>query len=160
VITSVAIRSGDILDAGQVLMQLASEGAPVVLAEVTDAQAAQLSPDQEITVKLDGTEAAPMPARLFSLSGASRAGRLAQFRVEWSTTPAFGRSTDILVNLKQKSDVLIVPKKAIHSAGARKYVEYVTGSSRRRVNVELGIVSTDDAEIVSGLTEGQLVLLG
>jgi hypothetical protein len=36
----------------------------------------------------------------------------------------------------------------------------MSGSSRKVANVEVGIITGDTAEIVSGLTEGQVVVVG
>ena len=158
-ISSVAVRSGDALDAGQVVLQLAQAGAPLVRADITDVQAAQLTLQQAVTAQLDGIPGPPLKASLIDVTGAAGSGKTAQFRVDWADPPAFGASIQIMVSVREKSDVLLVPKKAVHSAGARKYVEYMNGSSRRRANVEVGIVGADDTEIVSGLEEGQLVLV-
>jgi hypothetical protein len=62
--------------------------------------------------------------------------------------------------VQNKDNVLLVPKKAVRSAGTRKFVQYMSGSSRKVANVEVGIVTDDMAEIVSGLTEGQIVIVG
>ena len=61
---------------------------------------------------------------------------------------------------QNKDNVLLVPKKSVRSAGARKFVQYMSGSSRKVANVEVGIISGDMAEILSGLTEGQVVVVG
>jgi len=55
--------------------------------------------------------------------------------------------------------VLVVPKGAVRQAGGRTTVEVQDGSLRRLVNVKVGITTADTAEIVSGLSEGQMVLV-
>ena len=56
--------------------------------------------------------------------------------------------------------MLLVPKKAVHVAGARQYVQYMSGSSRKIANVEVGITTDLYAEITNGLTEGQIIVVG
>jgi hypothetical protein len=64
------------------------------------------------------------------------------------------------VTVQTKDDVLMVPKKAVHTTGDRHYVEYLAGSSRKVADVDVGISSDTDTEITRGLAEGQLVLVG
>ena len=64
------------------------------------------------------------------------------------------------MNLQQKADALLVPQRAIRSSGPRRYIEYMDGNTRRTADVQVGIVAGADAEILSGLSEGQLLLVG
>ena len=91
----------------------------------------------------------------------NHAGRLAQLQIDWPTAvkPQFGVSSTATVLVQQKDGALIVPQKAIRTAGPRRYVEYLDGSQRRVANVEVGIVSGVEAEVLSGLIDGQSVLV-
>jgi hypothetical protein len=55
--------------------------------------------------------------------------------------------------------VLLLPRRAIRSAAGRQYVEYLDQGNRQVAHVTLGITAAGDAEILSGLDEGQLVLV-
>jgi hypothetical protein len=66
----------------------------------------------------------------------------------------------VIVNVQQKQGVLVVPRSAIRQSGGKAKVEVQDGSLRRLVSVQVGITTTDSAEIVSGLSEGQIVLAG
>ena len=63
------------------------------------------------------------------------------------------------VTLREKDNVLIIPQKAIRSAGARRFVEVVDGQNRTMTDVEIGIVSNGQAEVISGLRQDQIVLV-
>ena len=58
-----------------------------------------------------------------------------------------------------KDGVVVIPKKALHTAGSRRYVQYMAGGARKTVDVTVGISSATDVEITGGLSEGQLVLV-
>jgi multidrug efflux pump subunit AcrA (membrane-fusion protein) len=55
--------------------------------------------------------------------------------------------------------VLVVPKKAIRSSGSRKTVQVLDGDTARTVDVTVGTSSADETEVVTGLAEGQVVIL-
>jgi multidrug efflux pump subunit AcrA (membrane-fusion protein) len=94
-------------------------------------------------------------------AGSSGPGRVAEFSVEWPKShPAFGSAVQVQVTTQQKDNVLVIPKKALHTAGSRRYVQVQDGVSRKTVNVEVGLVTDAGAEILSGLAEGQQVLVG
>ncbi len=63
------------------------------------------------------------------------------------------------VNIQEKENVLLVPKQAIRTVGARSYVEVSEGGRRRSATVEVGLIAGDKAEILSGLREGQAVVV-
>jgi multidrug efflux pump subunit AcrA (membrane-fusion protein) len=62
--------------------------------------------------------------------------------------------------VQRKENVLIVPTSAVKTVGRRTFVEYFDGTRRRSANVEVGIVTATEAEIVKGLQEGQVILAG
>src|SRR5205823_6919488 len=96
----------------------------------------------------------PLEATVASLSsGTSDSGKVVQFRVSWAAkTPALGSAAQLQVTVQSKSDVLLVPRKAIRSVGSRQYVQYQDGPNRKTATVEVGMMTADAAEIVSGLT--------
>jgi hypothetical protein len=53
-----------------------------------------------------------------------------------------------------------VPQRAVRISGQRRYVEYLEGENRRTADVSLGISGLSDVEVVRGVREGQLILLG
>jgi multidrug resistance efflux pump len=163
-VVSVLTRPGDSVTPEQPVIVLAKAGDPIVRADVTDRDAARLLSGQQATIRLDGDNGTQTPYAAV-LTGLSESpigiGRVAQFDMFWrNMPPTFGSAVRVAVTLQQKQDALLVPQKAIRTIGQRRTVEYLDGASRRTADVEVGIVSGDDAEIVKGLSEGQLVLVG
>jgi macrolide-specific efflux system membrane fusion protein len=117
---------------------------------------------QKASVRLAGTDGDPLSASVVEITKASDgAMQSALLEVAWPTArPGYGKSAQVAITVAQKEDTLLVPKRAVRSAGARRYVEYLEGANRRTATVQVGIVSPSDVEILSGLTEGQLVLAG
>ena len=162
VISNVQARAGDAVDPSRPVMTLSAGGAPVVQIDLTEQDAARIKPGQTAKVTLDGSTT-PIDAAVSSVVPNKNAGvgRTAILKVSWpDKTPSVGTNAQVGIVVQNKDNVLLVPKKAIRSAGTRKFVQYMSGSSRKVANVEVGIVTDDMAEIVSGLTEGQIVIVG
>ena len=64
----------------------------------------------------------------------------------------------VTIQLASKKGVLWLPPDAIRSAGGRTFVIINSDTGPKRVDVELGLQTRDMVEIVSGLTEGQVVV--
>jgi multidrug efflux pump subunit AcrA (membrane-fusion protein) len=162
VVTAVNVRVGDPVDPAHSALTLAKPGAPIVRIDVTEQDAAKLKVDQGASIVLDGSDAALKGGVVSLTANPNGAGRIAQVRVDWGSgeQPKVGRTAQVTVALQHKDNVLLVPKKAVRVAGARQYVQYMSGTSRRIANVEVGITNDQDAEITNGLTEGQIIVVG
>ncbi|MCC6173984.1 MAG: HlyD family efflux transporter periplasmic adaptor subunit [Chloroflexi bacterium] len=161
-ISSVKVRPGDPFEQERAVLTLAKPGDPVLRADVTDRESARLSAGQPAVARIDGPNGGEFDATVeMVLEGDNNAGRVAQLTAAWPMPlPQIGTPVQVAVTLQEKTDVLLVPQKAIRTAGARKFVEVVDGPNRTMTDVEVGIVSNGQAEILSGLRQDQLVLVG
>jgi RND family efflux transporter MFP subunit len=69
-----------------------------------------------------------------------------------------GNKVTVKLVLASKDDVLWLPPAAIRSAGGRTFVIINSESGPKRVDIVIGLQTRDRVEIVSGLTEGQVVV--
>jgi hypothetical protein len=129
---------------------------------LSDQDSSRVKVGQKATLFMDGADGPSLEATIASVAASSNGlGRTAQLKVAWgSEIPGIGKTSQVGVVVQRKENVLLAPRKAIRTAGARKYVQYVSGSTRKIANVEVGIVSENDVEILSGLTEGQVLVVG
>jgi RND family efflux transporter MFP subunit len=72
--------------------------------------------------------------------------------------PNMAATADIII--ESKTDVLSVPSTTVHSQNGIYYVEVLKNGKVQKVNVETGISSDSNTEIVSGLSEGDVVITG
>lgn len=160
-ISSVKLQSGDTFEAERAVITMAKPGAPVLRADVTDRDAGRLATGQRAIVRLEGGEGGEFEASVDTiLEGEAGAGRTVQLSALWpEPSPNIGTPVQVNVTLREKENVLIIPQKAIRSAGARRFVEVVDGQNRTMTDVEIGIVSNGQAEVVSGLRPDQVVLV-
>jgi len=70
-----------------------------------------------------------------------------------------GQTASLSIVTGSVENALSVPTSAIQADGATRYVTVVTDSGQHRANVETGLVGTTGTEILSGLSEGDRVLL-
>lgn len=69
-----------------------------------------------------------------------------------------GDYVDISLTLEKKDNVIVVSKDLIHNSDGRNYVFMLDKGLKVERNVELGIQNATDAEITSGLNEGEKVI--
>lgn len=70
-----------------------------------------------------------------------------------------GDSIDFDIITAKADDVLIIPKGALRSLAGRTYVQILDGDAKREVDIDSGLVSATEVEVVSGLAEGDTVIL-
>lgn len=69
-----------------------------------------------------------------------------------------GDEARLTLILAKADDVLVLPKNVVKSYGNRKYVNVVENNVKVEKDVEVGIQSSTEMEIISGLTEGEKVI--
>jgi len=108
---------------------------------------------------LTPSETSLIREKCFSGSGTGGNSRTGSTRTR--VKPAIGMNASVTMLLEIKEDVLIVPAQAIQSDKGREVVtllgqDQMTTTS---VPVSIGITNGDQTEIISGLEEGQVVLI-
>lgn len=70
-----------------------------------------------------------------------------------------GNFADIMIVTKKKDNVLILPARALRSFLGRNYVQILDGERISELDVEVGIKTVTEVEIMNGLEEGQQIIL-
>ncbi|GIQ64509.1 macrolide-specific efflux protein MacA [Paenibacillus cisolokensis] len=70
-----------------------------------------------------------------------------------------GHSAEMTIPLQSRKNVIVLPRSAIRSYMGRNYVQIVEGERRKEVDIEVGLTTPTEVEIVKGLEEGQKVVL-
>jgi hypothetical protein len=153
---------GDKLTKDAPLLSLAGPGAAIVEVMPTAEDVSKIAVDQPATITFD-SDPVPFSGAVTAItdSAQGQTGRVVQVHVNWGTRAVpWALVGQVQIQVLRKPDALVIPKAALHSAGSRKYVQIQTPTGRRVVNVGVGLVGTDSVEILSGLTEGQIVYVG
>lgn len=70
-----------------------------------------------------------------------------------------GDLIDFEVISQQKEKVLVIPKNGLRLAMGRNYVQILDGNTKREVDIEVGISTDTEVEVIKGLSEGDKVIL-
>ena len=73
--------------------------------------------------------------------------------------PAIGMNASVTMLLEIKENVLLVPAQAVQSDKGNEVISVSGQGSTIRVPVRIGITDGNKTEIISGLEEGQVVLI-
>jgi HlyD family secretion protein len=166
-VVSVKVKIGESVSTGKPIVILAKPGAPVIHADLSDVDPTRVATGQPARVELDTGKGQPQTfdatvSDVTAVGADSSAGPSATFQVTWADgqTPKFGSVVVVTLDLQRKDGVLVVPSNAIRHSGGRTVVEVQDGNLRRLVPIQVGITGLDRVEVVGGLNEGQMVLVG
>ncbi|MBB3150444.1 RND family efflux transporter MFP subunit [Paenibacillus endophyticus] len=70
-----------------------------------------------------------------------------------------GDSAELTIELQKRENVIVLPRSAVRTYMGRLYVQIADGDRRKEVDVEVGLTTPTEAEIVKGVAEGQQVIL-
>jgi HlyD family secretion protein len=165
-VASVLVQPGDILDSGRPAIIIASAGDPILVATLPAAgsrsTSAQVSTGQKAAVAIDSGDGTQLQGSVIDLAEAQNGDRLAKIQVDWSLggPAAVGQTAIVRINVQEKQNALLIPKGALQTVGTRKYVETLDAGFRKAIDVEVGIMTAADVEILGGIQEGQAVIAG
>lgn len=159
-------REGDQIQAYTPVIVLANPRELEIAVELNQQDLPKVALGQEATVTLDVFKGQSLKEKVVSLpsmSGQPQPTSTARtIRISFNP-PGPGAELGMLANVvivtQKKENTLLVPTSAVRRFGGRKYVQIVTESGRKReVDVETGIVTDTDTEILKGLKEGMKVV--
>jgi multidrug efflux pump subunit AcrA (membrane-fusion protein) len=75
-----------------------------------------------------------------------------------SVALTLGETATLVIQVEARPDVLWLPPAALRTYQGQDFVFIETNGVQRRVNVVLGLQSSDRVEILEGLEEGQAVV--
>lgn len=70
-----------------------------------------------------------------------------------------GQLASIMLTLERKEDVIVIPKLLVNSFANRKFVNVLKDDIREERDIEIGIQTNTEVEVVKGLQEGELLIM-
>jgi hypothetical protein len=130
------------------------------VAAFSASDAARLAIGNPVSVQIDGSSTAFTGSVVALADNSTGSGRQAQIEVAWADqAPALGSTVQVELTVGHRDGVLLIPQRAIRGAVDHRSVDILDGSERRTVDIKIGAVSGDEAEVLSGVSTGQLVIL-
>ena len=176
-VVAVQATQGEPVEVGAAALVVTKLGVPIVEITLPAANSRQAPPtdanqdvltrlaaQQPATVQIDDGSGTQYTAAVTRIgNGLAPGSRTVLLNVDWGDrTPPYGATALVQITISQKQNVLLVPRAAIQVSGDRKFVEYLdpVAGTRKVTEVTTGASDGTQTEIVSGLSEGQLVLGG
>lgn len=164
-ILSVGIRPGEMVYGFNPVIRLADLSELQIIAQVDELDVALVAPGQKVNIRLDAFPEEELAGELISLAPAATAQRgstvyEAIVRLEEMSLPLrVGMNVDLTITTLVKENALLLPSRAIQSTGQRKVVKVLRGNRHEEVEVTTGLSNQMSVEILSGLSEGDIVVL-
>ncbi|GBG08542.1 RND transporter [Paenibacillus agaridevorans] len=119
--------------------------------------------DPDSSLKTKGVVAS-LPTGSANASNSARAAILERtllfdFENEPPDSIRLGDNLEFALELVRKENALIIPRGALRNYQGRDFVLVVDGETSRELDVERGLVTPTEVEIVAGLAEGQQVVV-
>jgi HlyD family secretion protein len=165
-VLSIDLEVGEIINGSQPVAVVADTTSLRIKADVDEIDVGRVQAGQAVTVTLDAYPGVRLPGKIESIApGATlrQGSTVYQATVSFVPTgevvPREGMAANVDITAQRKDGVLLLPNRAFEAVGRRQYVTVRQGDSTARLEVETGLSNNTDTEIISGLEEGQTVLL-
>jgi HlyD family secretion protein len=158
-----AVEPGDIVSPGKVLLTINSSSETRLTAQIDEKNLPYLKTGQAALASSEAFPERNFKAVLYYISpgvDTTRGSVEARFRVP--EPPDYLRAdmtVSIDIGVGRKAHALTVPSEAVREAGGAQTVQVMRDGTARSVKVEIGIRTGSRAEIVSGIAEGDMVVL-
>lgn len=158
-------REGEAVAAGQVVASVTDPDRPQVRVKVDQPDLPRVAEGQHIAITFDGLPDNRWDGKLHTVGRGLResAGRevaevLGAIRDPEHLLP-WNASVNVEVVVVERPSVLLIPRVALRREGDRRIVFVLKGGRAERREVTVGAVSSSEAEIESGLAEGEPLIL-
>ncbi len=160
-------KAGEPVSAYGEIIGLADPTKLIITADLSDDDSAKVALEQVADITLDAFSSeilkgtiTKLPTSLVTAQGVIQ-DRSIRIEIDWPKEGAeIGMLARVTITVQHKDDVLKVPIESVKRSGRRTYVEYMDGDIKRAKNVETGIQTETEVEILSGLEEGFVILQG
>lgn len=154
---------GEVVNAGQALAVLVSDGPLEIVIEPDEKNLSRLAVGQEAQVLADAYPEEPFAARVTTVVGAVDPVRgTIEVRLLAAEPPPWlvpDMTVSVEIESARHPDALTVPREAVRRTGERPWVFVHREGRAERRELRLGLVGQETIEVLGGLEVGEVVLL-
>lgn len=163
-----SMKAGDYVNAFQPVVTVADPSSLQLTYAAGDAKnVSAVEPGMPVSLKYKGKEYAgkvlQTPSSAPIVADKAKADRNATTIVMSMDNPPggihVGDVAEMTIELQKRENVIVLPRAALRAYMGRSYVQIAEGERRKEVDVEVGLTTPTEVEIVRGLEEGQKVIL-
>lgn len=166
-VASIAIETGESVSPQMPALTLVGDSQFTIQADVDEADIGWIALGQEVRITFDAFPDQELRGQVLTIAPlASIDLGIVSYRVtiesQETTLPLrAGMTANTEIVKEQREDVLLVPNLAIalDPASGRKYVDKQTATGLEQVEIETGLTTEAYSEVLSGLQEGDLVVV-
>lgn len=166
VVTRVDADLGSTINAGRVIIGVADVTEYRVKLNIDETDIAKITVGQEVLIGLDAYPDVNITAKVTDVaSTATTVQGVVNYVVTVTLVPGqapikIGMTADANIVIDKKDNVLLAPNRAIRAAGNQHFVTIPKGSDQvEEIEVKIGMANDQETEIVSGLNEGQTIII-
>jgi HlyD family secretion protein len=166
IVTHVDFDLGSFAMAGKTVLGVADASELRVKLNIDETDIAGIKTGQNATVDLDAYPGVTLDARVSDVAAAATTNQgvvnyVVTVTLDPGSTPVkFGMTANANIITARKDNVLLVPNRAIRAEGSKRFVtvQKPNGASEE-VEIKTGMANDQETEVMSGLNEGQPVLI-
>ena len=152
-------------DSSQRIAVIEAGGTPMASFNISEIDVSKVRPGQKATIKLDSISDKTFTGKVINVdrigtvsSGVTNYPVVIKFDAEApEILPNMSATANII--LEVKDNVLLVPSSALQKQGDQNVIRVMKEKEQQTVNVEIGLTSETQIEILSGLSEGDEVVV-
>jgi HlyD family secretion protein len=162
---SLPIRQGDFVKAGDLLAELADLHKVRIRAFIDEPELGQIAVNQPVDILWDAQPGRVWNGRTEVLPkqvvtrGTRSVGELICSVTNDRQDLLPNTTVDVRIQVSERPSVLVIPRGAVSIDGDKRYIFRVENNRLRRVQITVGIANPTKIEVLSGLSEGDVVAL-
>ena len=167
VVTDIQVEKGESASMGQVLVVMNTKGKFEIVANISEVDIAKIKVGNPVGITLDAFSGGEKwTGKIVSIRPAET---VVQGVIFYETKIVFdnederlksGMTANLEIEIGRKDDALRAPIRGIKEEPGRKYVQVLQNGKPVDTTITVGLENTDWVEVLSGLTEGQEVVVG
>ncbi|MGB9722299.1 MAG: efflux RND transporter periplasmic adaptor subunit [Chloroflexia bacterium] len=165
-VVELAADEGEVVGAYSSLVRLADLRQLQIRARIDEIDVGWVSPGQAVTVTLDAFPGRPLRGTVQEIAPAVTIDRGTPYylttialRPPLPVTLRLGMAANLTIVTVEKEDALLIPRQAVERIGEGYYVTVLREGRSERVRITLGVADPQYYEVLSGLEEGERVLM-
>ncbi len=162
-VTALLVDSGEIVNNGQTVIVVSDVNTFQADINLDETDVARIAIGGTVTITIDAFPGAELSGKVIDIAPSARiqSGVVlypVTVRLDATDLPLRpGMTANVTIIVEKRENTLIVPFRAVETEGGQAFVTLQTDSGSQRVPVTLGLITDTQIEILSGVSEGDLV---
>jgi HlyD family secretion protein len=159
------VRTGQYVRVGDLLAEVGDLARVQVRAFVDEPELGSLSKDQPVEISWDAQPGQTWRGRTETIPkavvarGTRSVGEVLCSVENEKLQLLPNTNVNVVIRVRERADALVAPRAAVRTEGSQRFVFVLDGTTVRRRDVQVGIASATQYEVLSGLHEGERVAI-